>query len=166
MIRRPPRSTLDRSSAASDVYKRQIHDYHDLGVICGAGVETELVCDVERPDWDWIDNYRSTEADGYLVPSTLARGGEIIKEVWCTSAQASCQFPNYAGTVSWKLGFQVYRDFPVKDDGGELTYQELINPAMGAFNWDNGTHRVRFDHKRAGLFHYVLYAHSRGRPKS
>src|SRR5678816_1534670 len=26
MIRRPPRSTLDRSSAASDVYKRQIVD--------------------------------------------------------------------------------------------------------------------------------------------
>ena len=25
MIRRPPRSTLDRSSAASDVYKRQQH---------------------------------------------------------------------------------------------------------------------------------------------
>ena len=27
MIRRPPRSTLDRSSAASDVYKRQYEDY-------------------------------------------------------------------------------------------------------------------------------------------
>ena len=26
MIRRPPRSTQSRSSAASDVYKRQIHD--------------------------------------------------------------------------------------------------------------------------------------------
>ena len=26
MIRRPPRSTLDRSSAASDVYKRQMED--------------------------------------------------------------------------------------------------------------------------------------------
>src|SRR5678815_440346 len=26
MIRRPPRSTLDRSSAASDVYKRQAHE--------------------------------------------------------------------------------------------------------------------------------------------
>src|SRR5678815_2898178 len=26
MIRRPPRSTLDRSSAASDVYKRQLED--------------------------------------------------------------------------------------------------------------------------------------------
>ena len=29
MIRRPPRSTLDRSSAASDVYKRQ--EQHDVG---------------------------------------------------------------------------------------------------------------------------------------
>ena len=29
MIRRPPRSTLDRSSAASDVYKRQpLHPHH------------------------------------------------------------------------------------------------------------------------------------------
>ena len=27
MIRRPPRSTLDRSSAASDVYKRQVKAY-------------------------------------------------------------------------------------------------------------------------------------------
>ena len=26
MIRRPPRSTLDRSSAAADVYKRQVDD--------------------------------------------------------------------------------------------------------------------------------------------
>ena len=30
MVRRPPRSTLDRSSAASDVYKRQIVDHDDL----------------------------------------------------------------------------------------------------------------------------------------
>ena len=30
MIRRPPRSTLDRSSAASDVYKRQAH-HHVVG---------------------------------------------------------------------------------------------------------------------------------------
>ena len=28
MIRRPPRSTLDRSSAASDVYKRQLYYTH------------------------------------------------------------------------------------------------------------------------------------------
>src|SRR5678815_4737441 len=29
MIRRPPRSTLDRSSAASDVYKRQVKNWYD-----------------------------------------------------------------------------------------------------------------------------------------
>ena len=32
MIRRPPRSTLDRSSAASDVYKRQAQDSGSLEV--------------------------------------------------------------------------------------------------------------------------------------
>src|SRR5678816_2222028 len=32
MIRRPPRSTLDRSSAASDVYKRQFVSCVGLGV--------------------------------------------------------------------------------------------------------------------------------------
>ena len=39
MIRRPPRSTLDRSSAASDVYKRQDNDIYwctaDIGWITG-----------------------------------------------------------------------------------------------------------------------------------
>ena len=32
MIRRPPRSTLDRSSAASDVYKRQVRRNDELAV--------------------------------------------------------------------------------------------------------------------------------------
>mgnify|MGYP003381644063 CR=1 FL=1 len=32
MIRRPPRSTLDRSSAASDVYKRQAQAWEKNGV--------------------------------------------------------------------------------------------------------------------------------------
>ena len=35
MIRRPPRSTLDRSSAASDVYKRQGYGF----IVRGAGEE-------------------------------------------------------------------------------------------------------------------------------
>ena len=38
MIRRPPRSTLDRSSAASDVYKRQ-----DLSLADGKGANLEKV---------------------------------------------------------------------------------------------------------------------------
>ena len=35
MIRRPPRSTLDRSSAASDVYKRQ--EFSDIGYVLVSG---------------------------------------------------------------------------------------------------------------------------------
>src|SRR5678815_4321680 len=35
MIRRPPRSTLDRSSAASDVYKRQVLDSPVYGTEIG-----------------------------------------------------------------------------------------------------------------------------------
>ena len=45
MIRRPPRSTLDRSSAASDVYKRQVHD--DAG-----GIDREATGDVEADPLD------------------------------------------------------------------------------------------------------------------
>ena len=54
MIRRPPRSTLDRSSAASDVYKRQeLQVAHRL-----------LVDDVEAPE---------SEEQGHL--DAFAEGG-------------------------------------------------------------------------------------------
>ena len=47
MIRRPPRSTLDRSSAASDVYKRQ-----SLGKrkVFGAGDHGAI----RGPDFEWV----------------------------------------------------------------------------------------------------------------
>ena len=35
MIRRPPRSTQSRSSAASDVYKRQVQEDHVDGPVVG-----------------------------------------------------------------------------------------------------------------------------------
>ena len=37
MIRRPPRSTLDRSSAASDVYKRQIKKHKSAYLMAVGG---------------------------------------------------------------------------------------------------------------------------------
>ena len=43
MIRRPPRSTLDRSSAASDVYKRQILDIFRKENLSPEEVEMVLV---------------------------------------------------------------------------------------------------------------------------
>ena len=42
MIRRPPRSTLDRSSAASDVYKRQVLNHDDSVDLLQAYVFTYL----------------------------------------------------------------------------------------------------------------------------
>src|SRR5678816_2375284 len=42
MIRRPPRSTLDRSSAASDVYKRQHHNALDMDVYLRVAPELYL----------------------------------------------------------------------------------------------------------------------------
>ena len=119
--------------------------YHALGVV---------------PHTDWVDDYTSTEADVYLVPLGLARGGELIQERACDPAHASCRFPDYPGVVGWKFGFQLLRDFPVRDDGTELTAAQLIDTtADGYFDWDLGTHRRRLDIKRRGLFHYVLYAH-------
>ena len=44
MIRRPPRSTLDRSSAASDVYKRQVRHRGRVGVW-----QVHAVADHRRP---------------------------------------------------------------------------------------------------------------------
>ena len=42
MIRRPPRSTLDRSSAASDVYKRQVQRVYanKAVVLCGGAINS------------------------------------------------------------------------------------------------------------------------------
>jgi hypothetical protein len=66
----------------------------------------------------------------------------------------TCQFPDYPGTVGWKFGFEVYRDAPV-GPGGE----ELATPPASPV-------RRRFDPGRKGLFHYMLYAHARGKPTS
>ena len=44
MIRRPPRSTLDRSSAASDVYKRQLMYRYLVGYKIGKNVFIGMKC--------------------------------------------------------------------------------------------------------------------------
>ena len=49
MIRRPPRSTLDRSSAASDVYKRQASE-HDAK-IAGKIAYVLTGGDISAPAW-------------------------------------------------------------------------------------------------------------------
>src|SRR5678815_4291125 len=68
MIRRPPRSTLDRSSAASDVYKRQVY----LNALEGNGVHVVTVNDyLARRDADWMGQiYRFLGMTvGVIVPN-------------------------------------------------------------------------------------------------
>ena len=50
MIRRPPRSTLDRSSAASDVYKRQAECGCAADGLRGFPVPTPVVTDIYAQD--------------------------------------------------------------------------------------------------------------------
>ena len=57
MIRRPPRSTLDRSSAASDVYKRQVSD------LAAAGVSGKIVV-LDRGEITFAEKVRNAQAAG------------------------------------------------------------------------------------------------------
>ncbi|MGH9411254.1 MAG: Ig-like domain-containing protein [Vicinamibacterales bacterium] len=103
-------------------------------------------------------------ADPYLVPSAYARGGERVQEQACKAddptVSVQCEFPDFPGTVGWKLGLQTYRDAPVGDNGEELSIAQV------EASWQAGTRRRRFDAVRQDLFHYVLYAHARGKPNS
>ena len=105
--------------------------------------------------------------NNYLVPTAYARGGEEIQERACSNANpaktVNCEFDAFPGTVGWKLGFEFYRNAPVADDGSELTVAQINDPVNP---WKNGSRRRRFDRIRQDYFHYVLYAHARGKPKS
>lgn len=99
--------------------------------------------------------YGTGEANAYLVPDTYASGGELITEV----ADPNGQFAGFPGTVSWKIGYQLLRDAPENPDGSEMS---LAN--MEACNTTQDCRR-RFDQNRMNFFHYVLYAHYRGKPQ-
>ena len=74
MIRRPPRSTLDRSSAASDVYKRQ-EDTDTTGIVTGglAG----LYYGYEDIPSNWIDQIIRA------VSYTHLRAHETVLDLVC-----------------------------------------------------------------------------------
>ena len=84
--------------------------------------------------------FSSDVADEYLIGDAFARGGESINEIACFPGKP-CRFPEFPGTVSYKAGFQLYRDAPVNNDGTELS---LACPARS----HRSLHRVRFDRRR------------------
>ena len=73
MIRRPPRSTLDRSSAASDVYKRQAKSRADFRRPLGALTRTPLHLDRESISATQLAARRAQLGDKGVVFVTMDR---------------------------------------------------------------------------------------------
>src|SRR5678815_2865045 len=70
MIRRPPRSTLDRSSAASDVYKRQTWKCAVVNIPFG-GAKGGVICDphkLSKTELERITRRYTAELLDYLGP--------------------------------------------------------------------------------------------------
>ena len=125
--------------------------------------------------WRYPSDYLVGSGDPSTNVSGLASGGELIEETACARAFATCQFPGWPGTVAWKSGFHTLKNAPVKDGGGEIVATPTETIAAQLADWNNGASagtidfedkRRRFDKDRSGLFRYVLYAHSRGKPVS
>jgi hypothetical protein len=149
--------TPDVLAQIGDAYKAKgIRAHFDVGSVTAYKNRASVV------HTDWTDVYNSAVADDYLI-SAGARGGEVVDERACVGTNANCQFPGYPGTVSWKVGLQVYRDSPVNDATGAEFQLNNQNKLVVPQNWAG---RRRFDRERFGLFHYILYAHYRGRPRS
>jgi VCBS repeat-containing protein len=110
-------------------------------------------------------------ADEYMIRGAgLARGGEAISEASTVCSRSAtdppwiCQFSDYPGTVGWKTGFQFLRDGlltspPLNADGSD--------PCDAPGNDGPGQPcERRFDRNRKDIFHYALFAHFVGLPKS
>src|SRR5674536_228273 len=103
MIRRPPRSTLSSSSAASDVYKRQLDEYVMTGL--RAGASGFLLKDVGPPDL--LSAIRAVaDGDAVVAPAVTRRlldryvrgQGHLVALMppWTRSRPASTRYSSWS----------------------------------------------------------------------
>ena len=85
MIRRPPRSTLDRSSAASDVYKRQAHAALQNGLEGGkvvvVGGKAQVVD--EQDELEGVGGQLVHQVGDLAVSYTHLRAHETVLDLVC-----------------------------------------------------------------------------------
>ena len=115
--------------------------------------------------------YAAGEAAPYVIAPAYARGGEAISEQVTVCPPGAepwvCQFSAYPGTVGWKSGFRFLRDQAL-----------AVTPLAGSPGLPAGADLEafcgvpgyactrRFDPERQQMFHYALFAHAIGLPKS
>ncbi len=111
------------------------------------------------------DSFPAGDADGYIVPRHLARGGEFVDEAVSTQCTRGpldppwvCQFNAYPGTVGWKTGFRFLKDEILSGEPAPLPGEEDVCDLPG------NTCVRRFDHNRKDMFHYLFFAHAVGLP--
>eukprot|EP00658_Telonema_sp_P-2_P052432 TRINITY_DN40636_c0_g1_i1.p1 TRINITY_DN40636_c0_g1~~TRINITY_DN40636_c0_g1_i1.p1 ORF type:complete len:118 (+),score=21.58 TRINITY_DN40636_c0_g1_i1:103-456(+) len=109
MIRRPPRSTLSSSSAASDVYKRQVST-QSTGTLC---VITLRCVDGSTQIWQRGD-------DGSKKNVWKLNGGEDALSMWSSPTPQTSLFPSRDFSASMRSFFT--RAVEAEDD--RLEYLE------------------------------------------
>src|SRR5450756_2458057 len=109
MIRRPPRSTQSRSSAASDVYKRQVvRRAHRLGYPSGRGWPAEKAASV-------FADRRAVDDDGLDTPLPyLLRDAQRFAHRVCRAAHGDVASP-VGDQYEYRAGLGVAGEFMVED---------------------------------------------------
>ena len=151
MIRRPPRSTLDRSSAASDVYKRQpnpVHIYDESGVYqttltvtndCGTSTLQQTVTVTGAPQALFSSSTQYGCAP-LVVQFTNQSGGNPTSFAWVfeggspgTSSQPN---PVVTYNAPGLYDVQLTVENPTGDDVLLLSeYIEVESPTISGFNF-------------------------------
>src|SRR5678816_4644850 len=157
MIRRPPRSTLDRSSAASDVYKRQAYKF--LFVAKGGGSANKSYLYQQTPAvlneaalLKFLDTQIRTLGTAACPPYHLAIviGGTSAEMNLKTVKLASCRYLDTLPSSGNKYG-QAYRDRDFEAEVLELTRNLGIGAQFGGKYFCHDVRVVRLPRHGASL---------------
>src|SRR5450756_1268591 len=102
MIRRPPRSTQSRSSAASDVYKRQVGEAVAEGDVGDGGSQCPERDDRDEGEDDQLDQARGDLHVWFtVIPRSMGPASSVVMaegpapaSCWANSAATTCCSPS------------------------------------------------------------------------
>eukprot|EP00658_Telonema_sp_P-2_P046062 TRINITY_DN3414_c0_g1_i5.p1 TRINITY_DN3414_c0_g1~~TRINITY_DN3414_c0_g1_i5.p1 ORF type:complete len:204 (-),score=73.19 TRINITY_DN3414_c0_g1_i5:632-1243(-) len=141
MIRRPPRSTLSSSSAASDVYKRQVSTQST-----GTTVIPPM-SEVQPKDGDAAENKNKNMVKCYVngIVSEVKDKWEFINEV----ANSVPEFNNYMGSCAGAGSgdFHMYRASRRKENFRLASMRRDAEKAKAQDNWQQKHDAVQKEHE-------------------